>query len=132
MLFYHNLCKLIDYKFIFFCLNSRFYRSGSLHVLSHLCCMHIHEDLDYWGIDKNLMEACCALVHYPELELSQQESERDKKNRVLESELAHEEDFGLNLIGKCREFLWDLTEYPERSLPAKVIIQLDVLRSYNR
>ena len=30
--------------------------------------MHIHEDLEFWGIDKNFMDACCALTHYPELE----------------------------------------------------------------
>ena len=84
--------------------------------------MHIHEDLEYWGIDKNLMDACCAILHYPELELSQKESQRDQRIRIIESEIAQEEDFGLSWIGKCRGFLWNLTEYPERSLPARVII----------
>ena len=82
--------------------------------------MHIHEDLEYWGIDKNLMDACCALVHYPELDLSQKESIRDKENRLMEAAKSQEEDFGPSWIGKLRCFLWDLTEYPERSIYARV------------
>ena len=82
--------------------------------------MHIDEDLQFWGIDKNLMDACCALTHYPELELSQKESDRDKKNRLLEAERVREEDFGETWLGKTRSFLWNLTEYPERSLFARV------------
>ena len=91
-------------------------------MLSHLCCMHIHEGLEYWGIDKNLMDVCCAVTHYPELELSQKESERDQMNRILEAQRAQEEDFGLSLIGRCRTFLWNLTEYPERSHTARVSV----------
>ena len=101
----------------------RFYRRGSIHVLSHLCSMHIHEDLEYWGIDKNLMDACCALTHYPELSHSQKEAIRDKKNRLLEAQRAKDEDFGMNWIGRCRSFLWNMTEYPERSTAAKVCVQ---------
>ena len=82
--------------------------------------MHIHEDLEYWGIDKNLMNACCALTHYPELSHSQKESIRDKKNRLLEAQRAQEEDFGLTWYGKTRSFLLTLTEYPERSRAARV------------
>ena len=84
--------------------------------------MHIHEDLEYWGIDKNLMDACCALTHYPELEISQNESKRDQTNKQLEIRTAVEEDFGLSKIGRCRTFLWNLTEYPERSQAARVSI----------
>ena len=82
--------------------------------------MHIQEDLEYWGIDKNLMDACCALTHYPELEISQKESKKYQKNRQLEARIAREEDFGLGNIGRCRTFLWNLTEYPERSKTARV------------
>ena len=82
--------------------------------------MHIHEDLEYWGIDKNLMNACCALTHYPELSHSQKESIRDKKNRLLEAQRAQEEDFGQTWYGEIRSFLLTLTEYPERSRAARV------------
>ena len=82
--------------------------------------MHIQEDLEYWGIDENLMTACCALNHFPELSHSQKESERDKENRLLDARRAIEEDFGHAWYGKIRSFLWTLTEYPERSPAARV------------
>lgn len=87
--------------------------------------MHIHEDLEFWGIDKNLMDACCALTHYPELEYSQKESTRDKMSRISEGKRAKEEDFGETWIGKTRSFLWNLTEYPERNLFARVNTNID-------
>ena len=82
--------------------------------------MHIKEDLEYWGIDENLMNACCALNHFPELSHSQKESARDKENRLLDARRAIEEDFGHAWYGKIRSFLWTLTEYPERSPAARV------------
>ena len=84
--------------------------------------MHIHEDLEYWGIDKLLMDACCSIQHYPELESSQKESKKDQKNKKLQAQTAREENFGLSRIGRCRTFLWNLTEYPERSKAARVRI----------
>ena len=84
--------------------------------------MHIHEDLEYWGIDKLLMDACCALTHYPELESSQKESKKYQNNKTLEALIAQEENFGLSKIGRCRSFLWNLTEYPECSQAARVRI----------
>ena len=98
----------------------RFYRSGSLHILSHLCSMHMHEDLEYWGINGNLMDACCLLKHYPELKTSQDESKRDQKCKEKEARTALEENFGTSYLGRCRNFLWCLTEYPERSKAARV------------
>ena len=87
--------------------------------------MHIHEDLEFWGIDKNLMDACCALTHYPEFELSQKESNRDKMSRMSEAKQAKEEYFGETWMGKTRSFLWNLTEYPEKNLFARVTINID-------
>ena len=92
--------------------------------------MHIHEDLEFWGIDKSLMDACCALTHYPELELSQKESNRDKMSRISEAKQAKEEDFGETWMGKTRSFLWNLTEYPEKNLFARVTINIDSERTF--
>ena len=82
--------------------------------------MHIQEDLEYWGIDENLMTACCALNHFPELSHSQKESARDKQNRLLDAQRAVEEDFGHAWYGKIRSFFLTLTEYYERSPAARV------------
>ena len=82
--------------------------------------MHIHEDLEYWGINGNLMDACCLLKHYPELKDSQDESKRDQKCKEKEARKALEENFGASYLARYRKFLWCLTEYPERSKAARV------------
>ena len=100
--------------------NTRFYRNKSLHVLSHLCSMHVHEDLEFWGINLNLMDSCCLMKHYPELQASQNETKRILKRNEEEERIAREEDFGDTLLGQLRTSLWYLTEYPERTKAAKV------------
>ena len=111
---------ILQQKIQVLCLSPSFYRSGSLHILPHLCSMHIHEDLQYWGIDQLLMDACCLPTHYPELESSRKEYKKYQKARQLETTIAREEDFGLTTTGRCRSFLWNLTEYPERNKAARV------------
>ena len=65
-----------------FCvLSLHFYRNGKLHCLTHSCSMNIQEDFEYWGFTDVLMDACCALKHYPELEISQNETKQDQKIR---------------------------------------------------
>ena len=82
--------------------------------------MNIQEDLGYWGFTDVLMDACCGLKHYPELEISQNETKQDQKNKRRELQMAHEENFGSSMIGRCRTFLWSLTEHPESSTAARV------------
>ena len=45
-----------------------FYRTGKLHVVDEMCVMAFSDDLEYWGIDELMMEPCCALKYYPEIE----------------------------------------------------------------
>ena len=82
--------------------------------------MHVHDDFEFWGIDRNLMDACCLMKHYPELQASQNETRRVLKRNEVEEQIAREEDFGDNFIGRFRTTLWFLTEYPERTKPARV------------
>ena len=100
--------------------NIRFYRNKSLHLLSHLCSIHVHEEIEFWGIDQNLMDACCLMKHYPELQASQNESRRVLKRNEIDEKIAQEEDFGDTYMGRLRTFLWYLTEYPERTKAARV------------
>ncbi len=45
----------------------------SENISSPLCCNAnippVFQDLEYWGIDELLLEPCCALKYYPEIEL---------------------------------------------------------------
>ena len=80
----------------------------------------MNEDLQYWGINANLMDACCLLTHYPELKYSQTEAKQDQKRREKEARTALEENFGPTKVGQCRYYLWCLTEYPERGKSGRV------------
>ena len=56
------------------------YRRGKLHSVSCVCSTTFHTDLEYWGIDKLLLDACCAMRHYPEMEMRRREYEASKKH----------------------------------------------------
>lgn len=83
--------------------------------------MTFHTDLEYWGIDKLLLDACCAIRHYPEMETRRKEYECSKRDLEREESRRREEDFGESWIGRCRKTIWNFTEYPETSISARVI-----------
>ena len=96
------------------------YRTGHLHLNAYNCAVITREDLNYWGIDDLLVEPCCAVKYYSEIEVCQSEldMEEDEKRKTIEREKL--EDFGPSSLGKTRKFLWDLFEYPHTSKGAQV------------
>lgn len=105
------------------------YRIGTLHLMSGsricdifrtsgllgMCALVTKYDLEYWGIDELLLEPCCALRYYPEIELCVKEVEGEENSRRKTKERREAENFGDTRIGKIRKYLWNLTEYPETS-----------------
>ena len=77
--------------------------------------------MEYWGIDELLLEPCCVLRYFPELQLCNTEVELEEKNRKEFAYKQLSEDFGITKTGKIRKYLWNLTEYPETSKAAQVI-----------
>ena len=53
-------------SFLFF---SDIYRTNMFHLSSSGCALVLQKDLEYWGIDELMMEPCCALKYYPEIEI---------------------------------------------------------------
>ena len=49
--------------------------------MSGLCALVTKAELEYWGIDELLMEPCCALKYYPEIELCVKEVEGEEISR---------------------------------------------------
>ena len=96
------------------------YRTGELHAPKNSCSLTFHEDLKFWGIDYFLMDACCVLRHYSSLESAKAEAKMEKEAKALQMRRFKEENFGKTSIGKIRKFLWNMTEYPESGLPARV------------
>ena len=83
--------------------------------------MTFHTDLEYWGIDKLLLDVCCSIWHYPDMETRRKEYESSKKHLELEECKRIENDFGESLIGCCRTVIYNLLESPESSVAARVI-----------
>lgn len=96
------------------------YRTGHLHLNANNCAVITRDDLAYWGIDELLIEPCCAVRYYPEIEICQNEidMEEDEERKAMEREKL--EDFGSSQLGKLRKTLWNLFEYPHTSRGAQV------------
>ena len=85
-----------------------------------MCALVTKNDLEYWGIDELLLEPCCALRYYPEIELCVKEVEGEEISRKKVRERKEQEDFGDSKLGRVRKYLWNMTEYPETSKAAQV------------
>ena len=67
-----------------------------------------------------MLEPCCALKYYPEMEVCSKEQEGERKAKKRMQEKMVEEDFGESILGRVRTKLWNLSEYPESGLDAQV------------
>lgn len=76
--------------------------------------------MDFWNINELLLEPCCALKYFPDIEVCEQEAEGEKLRQEKERERAIEEDFGDHRLGRLRTFCWNMTEYPETGRAAQV------------
>nr|XP_040575463.1 potassium voltage-gated channel protein Shab-like isoform X1 [Lepeophtheirus salmonis] len=102
------------------------YRIGTLHIDVNVCALLTHKDLIYWGIDELMLEPCCALKYYPEIEVGLKEVELEDSKMKEEEEREKLENFGYSQIAKVRKYLWNLTEYPERSKGAQIFAYLSL------
>ncbi|XP_023328739.1 potassium voltage-gated channel protein Shab, partial [Eurytemora carolleeae] len=97
------------------------YRLGRLHInTAGMCAIKLKAQLDYWSIDELLLDPCCALKFYPEMEVCEKEITGQNNSEQKYLERIQEEDFGDTQIGRIRKMLWNLTEYPETSLAARI------------
>lgn len=97
------------------------YRSGHLHLQATNCAYTTREDIAYWGIDELLVEPCCAVKYYSDIEICIKELDTEEEEKQREIEREKIEDFGPTWYGKLRKKLWDLFEYPQTSKGAKFI-----------
>jgi len=97
------------------------YRSGHLHLQAGNCAYTTREDIAYWGIDELLVEPCCAVKYYSEIEICIKELDTEEEEKQREIEREKVEDFGPTWYGKLRKKLWNLFEYPQTSKGAQFI-----------
>lgn len=110
-----------DHNFTSFCEILDAYRTGHLHLQATNCAYTTREDIAYWGIDELLVEPCCAVKYYSEIEICIKELDTEEEEKQSEIERQKIEDFGPTWYGKLRKKLWDLFEYPQTSKGAKFI-----------
>jgi len=103
------------------------YRTGNLHLNANICAIMTRDDMDYWGIDILLVEPCCAVKYYPEIEICVKEIDMEVNEKQDEIEREKIEDFGPSLHGRIRKQLWNLFEYPSTSKGAQVNSFLKIL-----
>ena len=96
------------------------YRTGLLHLNSNICAVMTRDDMEYWGIDILLVEPCCAVKYYPEIEICVREIEMEENEKQSEIEREKIENFGPTMHGRIRKYLWNLFEYPGTSRGAQV------------
>ena len=82
--------------------------------------MRIRAMIDYWRLDELLLDPCCAMKYYNDIKTCLMEIDDHQETAKQFKQTLESEDFGNSILGKVRKFLWDLTEYPESSLYAKV------------
>lgn len=109
-----------DHNYTSFAAILDFYRSGHLHLQPSNCAYTTREDIQYWGIDELLVEPCCAVKYYPEIEICIKEIDTEETEKAREIEREKLEDFGTTWYGKLRKKLWNLFEYPSTSRGAQV------------
>ncbi|XP_040582046.1 potassium voltage-gated channel protein Shab isoform X2 [Lepeophtheirus salmonis] len=97
------------------------YRSGHLHLNNNNCAYLTRDDLRYWGIDELLVEPCCAVKYYPEIEICMKEIDMEESEKLDIKAREDIENFGDSFLGKIRKYLWDLFEYPHTSRAAQGI-----------
>lgn len=86
-----------------------------------LCRCEVESAVEYWGVDELLMDPCCALKYYPDIELCVSEMNGEEKAKRRQASKEQDEDFGNSKIGRLRKTLWNLTEYPETSRAALIL-----------
>jgi len=97
------------------------YRLGRLHLNSSgQCAARLRAELSYWGIDTLLLDPCCALKYYPAIEACDKEISGQQLSEQRYLQRLEEEEFGDSRLSKVRKYLWNLTEYPETSLAARI------------
>ena len=42
------------------------------HIVETGCALVLQRDLEYWSIDELVMEPCCALKYYPQIDVCQE------------------------------------------------------------
>ena len=101
-------------------INSHSHKTG-VRSKSSGCAMVMQRDFEYWGIDELLIESCCSLKYFPQLDVCQNEKIGDEEAKRKAEEKMKREDFGNSKLGRLRSWMWETIEYPWTSSVAQYL-----------
>jgi len=117
-----------------FCSVVDFHRTGKLHMVDETACvLAFSDDLAYWAVDELYMEPCCQQRYQQRKEQVLEVLRKELEDLTLGDETDAEQQQALanNEEPQCtvrwRRRVWDLTEKPQSSFPARV--SSDVIES---
>ena len=61
-----------------------------------------------------------SIEYYSEKDTGEKEREGETMEMERNKQKSEDEDFGPDFMGRLRTFFWTLTEYPEKSVAARV------------
>ena len=97
------------------------YRLGKLHVTDTGCPLVMESSLEYWALDELLIQSCCSLKYYPQLDVCQNEKLGDIQAKITAEQKINEENFGNSRFGRFRSQIWDTIEYPWKNSSAQLL-----------
>jgi len=112
-----------------FCSVIDFHRTGKLHMVDETACvLAFSDDLAYWAVDELYMEPCCQQRYQQRkeqvLEVLKKELEDltlgDETETEAEQHAARTTSANEQCTARWRRSVWDLTEKPQSSFPARV------------
>jgi hypothetical protein len=98
-----------------------YYETDTLHLNHSECATFVQDELNYWGIDENLLDDCCKSTFYEKLEEIEHKIERENHMR---SKFNFKENFGTGYLAEFREKIWNLFDNPHSSVWANVLFKL--------
>lgn len=122
-----------------FCAVVDFHRTGKLHMVDESACvLAFSDDLAYWAVDELYIEPCCQQRYQQRKEQVLEVLRKELDELTLGDESDAEADHRAAALSaggegeRCavlwRRRVWDLTEKPQSSLPARV--STNVARGY--
>ena len=96
------------------------YRIGKLHRAKHMCALNLPSYLEYWGFDESYLSACCSIDHYYQKHMSEMKIDVEDPTMDRGVHLVKDGHILKLHVQKLRIYLWELTEYPDSSVQARV------------
>ncbi|KAL4221186.1 Potassium voltage-gated channel subfamily A member 2 [Mactra antiquata] len=100
-----------------------YYQTGDLHMPTSVCPGSFKTELEFWGLDPQIMAKCC---YYRYLSFQDDQETLDKFHQHLFPEVGQQKT-PLRCLGGVRQTLWRIFDFHDKSILAKIYFWLCTL-----